>query len=104
MASIFLSHSNADKPFVRRLASDLRRAGVRIWLDEAELQIGDSLIEKIRGGIDDMDYVGAVLSTSSVKSKWVQRELDVAMNQEIEGKRVKVLPILLEDVEIPGFL
>lgn len=104
MSSIFLSHTHSDKPFVRRLASDLRRAGVRIWLDEAELKIGDSLIEKIREGIDEMEYVGAVLSPSSVKSAWVQRELDVAMNQEIQGKRVKVLPILLKDCDLPGFL
>jgi hypothetical protein len=104
MSSIFLSHTHSDKPFVRRLGADLRRAGVRIWIDEAELQIGDSLIEKIREGIDEMEYVGAVLSPSSVKSGWVQRELDVAMNQEIQGKRVKVLPILLEDCDLPGFL
>ena len=58
MSSIFLSHSHADKDFARRLAMDLKRAGVRIWLDEAELKIGDSLIEKIREGIDQMEYLG----------------------------------------------
>jgi hypothetical protein len=42
--SIFLSHSSADKPFARRLAGDLRARGVRVWLDEAEIGIGDSLI------------------------------------------------------------
>jgi tellurite resistance protein len=104
MSSIFLSHSHADKPFVRKLAADLRRAGARAWVDEAEMQVGDSLIEKIREGIDEMEYVGAVLSPSSVASQWVQRELDVAMNQEIAGKRVKVLPILLQDCDMPGFL
>jgi hypothetical protein len=104
MSSIFLSHSHADKAFVHRLAGDLRKAGTRVWVDEAEIQIGDSLIEKIREGIDEMEYVGAVLSPSSVASKWVQRELDVAMNQEIAGKHVKVLPILLQDCAMPGFL
>jgi len=104
MSSVFLSHSHADKAFVRRLAADLRRAGVRIWLDEAELQLGDSLIDKIREGIDQMEYVAAVLSETSVKSGWVKRELDVAMNQEIEGRRVKVLPLLLDGCDLPGFL
>jgi hypothetical protein len=102
--SVFLSHTHSDKPFVRRLASDLESHGVRCWLDEAEIKVGESLIEKIRQGLDDVDYVAAVLSPSSIASPWVQRELDVAMNQEILGRRVKVLPIKYQECELPGFL
>ena len=32
-SSIFLSHSHSDKPFARRLAQDLVKAGVRVWID-----------------------------------------------------------------------
>ena len=46
MGSIFLSHNSADKPFVRKLAADLRRNGFYAWVDEAEIKLGDSLIEK----------------------------------------------------------
>lgn len=104
MSSIFLSHSHQDKQFARRLADNLKRVGVSVWIDEAELKVGDSLIEKIRAGIDQMEYVGVLLSSHSVKSEWVRREVDIAMNQEILGKRIKVLPILIEDCELPGFL
>jgi formylglycine-generating enzyme required for sulfatase activity len=104
MSSIFLSHNHADKPFVRRLAKDLQDAGVRVWLDEAEMMVGDSLIERIRQGIDEMEYLGVILSQNSVRSEWVKREVDIAMNQEIEGKRVKVLPLVIENCELPGFL
>jgi len=34
----------------------------------------------------------------------VKKEVDIAMNQEIEGRRVKVVPILLDAVDLPGFL
>ncbi|MTT53109.1 TIR domain-containing protein [Alcanivorax sp. VBW004] len=101
---IFLSHTHADKPFVRRLAADLEAHGIRYWLDEAEIKVGQSLIEKIRQGLDSVDYVAAVLSPNSISSPWVQRELDVAMNQEISGREVKVLPVLYKPVELPGFL
>ncbi len=104
MTSIFLSHSHADKPFVRKLASDLANSGVKVWLDEAEILIGDSLIEKIGTGIETTAFVGAVLSTNSVGSRWVKKELEIALNEEIDGKRRKVLPILIEDCEIPNFL
>lgn len=44
--SIFLSHTYTDKTFVRKLAADLEAHGIRYWLDEAEIKVGESLIEK----------------------------------------------------------
>lgn len=104
MSSIFLSHNSKDKPFVRKLASDLRRRSFYVWVDEAEIKLGDSLINKIREGIDKVEYVGVVISNDSINSEWVKYEIDIAMNHEIEGKKVKVLPIMLEKVDLPGFL
>lgn len=102
--SIFLSHTWADKDFVRKLALDLDCHGIRYWLDEAEIKFGQSLISKIREGIDEVDYVAVILSPRSVESTWVKYEVDVAMTQEIEGKRVKVIPMMIEKCELPGFL
>lgn len=102
--SIFLSHNWSDKEFARKLARSLTEEGVKVWIDEAEIQIGDSLISKIREGIDQMNYLGVILSPNSVKSEWVKREVDIAMNQEIEGKRVKVLPIVHKECDLPWFL
>jgi hypothetical protein len=104
MSSIFLSHSHADKPFARRLAADLRLAGHAVWIDEAEINIGDSLIEKIRDGLDQVDYVAAILSSASIASSWVTKELDIASNREIKEKRAVVLPLMVEKVDLPGFL
>ncbi|EAR22547.1 toll/interleukin-1 receptor domain-containing protein [Nitrococcus mobilis] len=102
--SIFLSHNVQDKAFVRRLAEDLSLAGVTVWLDEAEIKLGDSLLSKVEEGILGSDYLGVVLSPNSVGSEWVQRELRMALSNEIESKKVKVLPLLLADCQMPGFL
>jgi hypothetical protein len=104
MSKVFLSHNHADKPFARKLAADLRQAGHTVWIDEAEIMVGDSLIEKIRQGLDEVDFVVAILSAASIDSPWVQRELDIASNREIAEKRVVVLPLLREQVKLPGFL
>src|ERR1041385_2854955 len=101
---IFLSHNWNDKPIARKLADDLAFRGINVWLDEAEIKLGESLIEKIREAIDSVEYVVVLLSKHSVGSDWVKKEVDIAMNQEIEGKRVKVIPILLDQVDLPGFL
>lgn len=104
MASVFLSHNSKDKPFVRKIAADLREQGHVVWIDEAEINIGDSLVEKIREGLNKVDFVAAVLSENSIGSPWVQRELDISSNREIAERRVILLPLLLEKVDLPGFL
>jgi hypothetical protein len=102
MSLIFLSHAHADKPVARRLAADLRNAGHSVWIDEGEIKIGDSLIGKIRDGLDQVDHVLAIISKTSVESEWVKKELEIASTREIDEKRVVLLPLLVDDVPLPG--
>lgn len=102
---IFLSHTSADKPFVRELKAKLEAHGVSdVWLDEAEIMIGDSLTKKIEQGLKKTKYIGVVLSPRSIKSSWVERELDIAINREISTGEVAVLPLLYEKCDLPAFL
>ena len=102
---LFLSHTAVDKPFVRQLRDNLLERGVtNIWLDEAEIQIGDSLTSKIEEGIKKSRYIAVVLSQKSIGAPWVRKELDVAMNREITSGEVVVLPLLYEHCELPEFL
>ena len=77
---------------------------VTVWIDEVEIKVGDSLIMKIRDGIDETEFFGNVISPSSVNSNWVQNELAVAMNQQINERIIKDLPILFQYTELLGFL
>lgn len=101
MSSVFLSHNSKDKPWVRNLAERLIADEVRVWLDEAEINIGDSLIEKISTGIQDMRFVAVIISKNSVESSWVQKEISIAMSKEISGREVNVLPLVIDNCELP---
>jgi hypothetical protein len=102
--SVFISYSSKDRSFVERLATDLRSRGLYVWFDQWELKIGDSLIEKINAGITSQDYLIVVLSKASVRSQWVMKELNAALMRELNERRVVVLPILIEDCDIPPLL
>lgn len=104
MAKFFLSHNHSDKSFVRILASDLKSFGIDSWVDEAEMSYGESLIEKIQNSIENVDYVLVILSENSIKSNWVKVELEMALTLEIEGKRNFVIPLVIDNVEIPLIL
>jgi hypothetical protein len=66
--------------------------------------VGDSLLDKITSAIAEMDYFGVVISPHSASSDWVARELGIAMKEEVDGQRVKVIPLLLRDGRMPDGL
>ncbi len=102
---LFLSHSSTDKPFVRKLAADLVARDISVWFDEWEIAVGDSLMTKIEEGITSSAYFGIVLSKASVGATgWVRRELETGFAMELEKRRVFLLPILLEQCEVPPLL
>jgi hypothetical protein len=104
MSSIFLCHSSKDKPFVKSLASKLAAEEIKVWVDEAEIKKGDSLSEKIGSAIDEMSCFAVILSNNSIGSQWVNRELQVVIEKELVEKRVIILPLLLNEVDLPPFL
>lgn len=101
---VFLSHTSSDKPFVSRLAADLASRDVDVWFDQWEMRVGDSLVDRIQGAIQDSGYLAIVLSPKSVESAWVRRELNAALAQELERREVFILPVLAKDCPIPLFL
>ena len=102
--SIFLSYSHADAGVVRRFSKGLTDLGYRVWIDEGELLIGDSLIVKITEAIDRVDFLVAFVSPESVKSSWCQKEIAQAADGELGFNGVVVMPCLLDDAEIPPLL
>ena len=102
--TIFLSHSSRDKVAVRRLAQDLQKAGFSVWLDELEIMVGDSIIEKIGKGLNECEFVAIWLTKYSVDSGWVQKEWYPKYHKEIESKKIHVLPLLAEKCDIPIML
>lgn len=101
---VYISYSHDDRGFVENLAEDLIRRRILVWWDEWEIGVGDSLIAKIESGISSSSYLAIVLSPNSVSSQWVREELNAGLIRQLRERRVFVLPILIEDCEIPVFL
>jgi hypothetical protein len=98
---VFVSHASEDKErFVLRFAEALRIRGLDAWVDRWEMLPGDSLVQKIFvEGLDGADAVIVVLSENSLRKRWVQEELDVAVVQRINtGSRL--IPIVLDGLTI----
>jgi len=93
---VFISHSSKDHNFTMLLAEKLKKDFTDIWIDEWELQAGDSIVQKISEGIRKSSFFIIVLSKYSIKSNWVLRELNSALMRQLTKDDVKILPIILE--------
>lgn len=101
---VFVSYSSKDRKFADRFALQLVKQKVHVWFDKWELHAGDSLITKIQAAVGGASALLVILSKASVTSEWCKKELNAGLMRELEEKRVVVVPILLEECEIPVFL
>jgi hypothetical protein len=84
--SVFICYSSLDLESADKIAQDLRNEGVRVWIDNWEVQVGDSIHNKIVEGMTRSDYFVPLISPNSIKSKWVNRELRAAFSLELNKK------------------
>ena len=102
--SIVISYSHEDSDFVDELGANLFKNRVPVWIDRWELKVGDSLIKRVQEAITQADALIVILSKTSVDSEWCKQELTAGLVTELESKSVFVLPVIVEDCEIPLFL
>jgi hypothetical protein len=93
---IFISYSRHDSDFARTLEVRLSDHGCNVWLDTEKLHLGQLWREEIVQAISDCDSFVILLSTRSIHSENVVKELSLA---ESSGK--KILPVMIEQVDIP---
>jgi hypothetical protein len=90
---VFISHASEDKTEVARpLARALQGGGLRVWYDEFELKIGDSLRRKIDKGLATSRFGVVILSKSFFSKGWPNYELDGLVTRTVGGEQV-ILPI-----------
>ncbi|BCW04951.1 toll/interleukin-1 receptor domain-containing protein [Arthrobacter sp. NtRootA1] len=90
---VFISHASEDKAEVARpLESFLVGRGVRAWLDEVQLRIGDGLRRSIDTGIAESRFSVVVISPSFLTKSWTQYELDGILAKSMAREQL-ILPI-----------
>ena len=105
--NVFICYSHQDGHFVDRIVGHLQSSGISVWIDKIEIKVGDSLHDKIKEGMDKMNYLAVILSPSSLNSNWVREELKEAISRQLKDYEIKVLPILYKecsDEDLPIFI
>jgi hypothetical protein len=101
---LFISHSAKDKEFVRKLAQDLVKSGFSVWLDEWELNLGDSIARAVSDAVMSSKFLLLVMSPDYFASSWTKAEYMAAMNEEMSKGHIKVIPLMYRDCDVPVML
>ena len=97
---VFISYAREDIATAKRLYQDLKTAGVKPWMDEFDLLVGQNWKATITQTIEKSDFFLALLSSNSLSKRgYVQKELRRAMSvlEEMPPTDIFILPARLED-------
>ena len=95
--SCFISYSSKDQAFAERLHADLQSKGVRCWFALKDIKIGDKFRSRIDEAVRMYDKLLLVLSEHSIKSPWVEKEVEGAFEKERKRKKLMLFPIQLDE-------
>ena len=92
MKEIFISYSTIDSAQAETVRNILEKNGISCWMAPACIPGGSSYAVEIPQAIRQAKVFVLILSSRAQSSRWVSREVDLAIN---EGKIV--LPFMLEN-------
>jgi hypothetical protein len=101
---VFVCYSRKDDAVVLELAQRLREAGVRVWLDQWEIQIGDSIPAKIEYGLMHSRLLLLCISSHALGADWVTLESHSFRFRDPLNKERRMIPLRLDDAEVHGSL
>ena len=90
---MFVSYAGEDRELVvRPLVDALSQFGLRVWWDQFELTVGDSLLRTINRGLVSSRYGVVIVSRAFLEKRWPEYELIGLTAREMTGSKV-VLPV-----------
>ena len=76
----FISYYHSSKPLVAEVVKRLRQENLKLWYDQDEIKVGDTLFKKIQKGIYDSQTVLFFISKLYLKSHSWKLEFNYALN------------------------
>jgi len=96
--SCFISYASADTPFTSRLHADLRRAGVDCYYAPVAMRIGSVIRDALEDALGKYDKLLVIVSTASVQSAWVEKEIETAFERERQTRATIVFPVTIDEI------
>ena len=91
---VFLSHASEDKDEIARpLKEALESRGISVWFDEIQIQVGQSIRQRIEHGIANCRFGVVVVSPHFFAKQWTNAKLDALFSKKMDSGESTVLPV-----------
>ena len=105
MPTVYLSYAHEDEKEVRELYRKLSDAGFNPWMVSEDVRPGEDWIKSSQRAIRETDIFLAILSKNRAqRSGFYEQELDLALKIKESKEGVYLVPVRLEDCEVPDSL
>lgn len=92
----FVSYARSDRDFTLGLVTELRAAGVALWVDVLDIPKGAPWDDAIEGSLKACSRMLLILSPASVASQNVKDEVSFALD-----RGTPILPLLYQACDVP---
>jgi hypothetical protein len=93
---VFFSYSRANDRIALAIVNQLRKMGVKIWIDHSDIPLGQRWDREVEAALSSCAAVLVLLTTDTASSENVLDEIDYAMD-----RAKPIVPLLLEQCDIP---
>jgi len=101
---VFISYRSTDRAWAMSLVERLDGAGLRVFIDQRELELGEQLAGQLEGALKRSRSAVVLVSKGWLESPWCQAEGQVLTKRAVEDKSFKLVPLRLDDSDMPPFL
>ena len=100
----FLSNASPDEEIAREIVCGLEIRNKMIWFAPNRIPVGGCIATKVDEGLENSRHLIILLSPSYVASDWCARERSFFQFAVPNQSSRKIIPVLLEDCQIPSSL
>ncbi len=93
----FISYSHSNIEDIRKIRQYLIDNRLAVWFD-MELHPSQDIPTTLASALNDSRFMIVVITDEYYKSKWLEKELEIALLKQLEGK-IKVLPISIGEID-----
>ncbi|HEU4907119.1 MAG TPA: toll/interleukin-1 receptor domain-containing protein [Solirubrobacterales bacterium] len=88
----FVSYAGEDREVAEAIARDLTQLGVPTFYDRDSLEVGDSIVDRVHGALEQADFGVLIVSPDFLEKDWPQQETRRLVRSYIAGE-TRLLPV-----------
>jgi tetratricopeptide (TPR) repeat protein len=101
---VFVSYRSSDRAWAMSLVARLEGVGLRVFIDQKELELGKSLAAQLQRALTRSRSAVVLVSKGWIASPWCQQESEVLLDRALKDPNFPLVPLRLDDSQMPAFL